>query len=714
MSLIYEMVMNRKTSYTVCPYNCWPINCGISIVTEGEKIIEISGNKYHDFSRGMLCIKGQSCGEIQNNKHRLLYPLRRAGERGSNRWERITWEEALNEIADKFRKNITALHPEANALYHSHGNIVQRINWKILTPRFANMTGMTLWDGNFPCWYDVGLAQELTGYWGLHNPVEMGLYAKGIINWAQDPCASMANMVPYILNVRERGGTVVTIDPRVTQTAAISDFHLRPRLGSDVYLANAVAHILIKENVFAVELVQNYGHGFEEYKKHIASYTPLKAAQECEIPLKQIEKLADIYAHVTPLCTNLTRGALGKHWNGVQMVRAILCLVPLSGNLAVKGGGVIWGEAVDWNLKLCARERRSKLIHYPENNFNAIDKALDNRTVNTLLVVGGNPLSQWPNLNRLRSLLNKLDLVVVYDLFLNHTAREVGDIILPATSWLEELGLRTSNTHIYLMDKVLEPPGECREASSWMQDLAVKLGISDYFPWGSKEECLDECLVSPACMDAGVAELRRRPDGIPANILEIPYSDLVFSSPSGKFEFYSQRAVELKILPLPVHEEPFEGTRATPELAKKYPLALISARRNTHFHSFHDSHRVNPTLSTVEPEPLLWVHPKDAAVRGIMDGDYAEMFNDRGKAKVKIELTTEVLPGHVSLNDCWPELNEVTPGISAIAPWVTGKLGLGGQPCYQNTLINLRKLMTSSTRWLFTNTLRKHEKKTSI
>lgn len=688
------MTLNRKTSFTTCPYNCWPINCGISITTENGAIVEISGNKSHDFSRGRLCVKGQSCGEIQYNSHRLLHPLRRAGERGANVWEKIDWSEALDEIANKMKENMAALHPEANALYHSHGNIVQRINWKILTPRFANMSGMTLWDGNFPCWYDVGAAQELTGYWGLHDPVEMGLHANGLINWAQDPCASMANMVPYILQVKERGGIVVTIDPRVTQTAAISDFHIRPRLGSDVFLANAVAHILVKENVFAAEFVRDHGYGFEQYKKHIETFTPLKAAEVCEVPLKQIERLAEIYAQVKPLCTNLTRGALGKHWNGIQMVRAILCLVPLSGNVGVKGGGVIWGEAVDWNLTLCAADRRPTNIHYPENNFNAIDQALEQGTVNTLLVIGGNPLSQWPDLNRLRRQLKKLDLVVVYDLFLNHTAREVGDIILPATSWLEELGLRTSNTHIYLMDKVLEPPGECREASDWMNELAGKLGIADYFPWRDKEECLNECLDSPACKGATVGKLRNLPGGIAANIPGVPYSDFVFSSPSGKFEFYSQRAEGLGISPLPVHEEPMEGIRSTPELAEQYPLSLISARRNTHFHSFHNSHRVNPTLRAVEPEPLLWVHPRDAAARGILDGDYVEMFNRRGKSRVRVELTTEVMAGYVSLNDCWPELNEVTPAVSAVAPRVTAALGSGGQPCYQNTLVNLRKVKT--------------------
>lgn len=682
----------KKTVYTVCPYNCWPINCGISATAENGKLCEISGNKFHDFSKGRLCVKGQSCGEIQQNSQRLRFPLRRTGDRGSNQWKRISWDEALTEMAAKMKQNMDALHPEANALYHSHGNIVQRINWKILTPRFAHLNSMTLWDGNFPCWYDVGVAQELTGYYGLHDPAEMGQYAEGLINWAQDPCASMANMVPYIMKVKEHGGIVVTIDPRVTQTAAISDLHIKPRLGSDVYLANAIAHILIKENAVNHSFIEHHAYGYQQYKKHIEAFTPQKAAEECEIPLWQIERLSEIYSDIKPLCTNLTRGALGKHWNGVQMVRSVLCLIALSGNIGIKGGGAIWGEAVDWNLTLAAHDRKPKHIYFPENNFNSIDMALENRTVNTLLVIGGNPLSQWPDLNRLRRQLNQLDLVAVYDLFLNHTAREAADIVLPAASWLEELGLRTSNTRIYLMDKALEPLEECREASDWMNDLSKMLGVHDYFIWPSKHACLDDCLDSPACRGATVDKLRESPEGIAAHIPDTPYCDFKFGTSSGKFGFYSDKAGELGLPPLPIHQEPIEGIRSTPELAKEFPLALISARRNTHFHSFHDSHRVNPTLQAIEPEPLLWVHPKDAKSRGIKDGDWVEMYNHRGKAKVKAELTTEVSPGHVSLNDCWPELNEVTPAISPIQPHVTAAIGMGGQPSYQNTLVNIRKI----------------------
>jgi len=678
-------------SYSVCPYNCWPVNCGVRVGVREGRLIEVEGNPYHDLSRGMLCVKGQSCGEIVRSRDRLATPLVREGERGEGRWREAAWDEVLDTIAERVRANIESGRREANAVYHSHGNIVQRINWKILTPRFANMVGMTLWDGDFPCWYDVGVAQALTGFWGLHDPVEMGSHAAALVNWAQDPAASMANMMPYVTQLRERGGYVVTVDPRVTQTAAGSDLHLRPRLGTDVWLANAVANILIREGAIDSEFVESSCHGWEEYREHIEGFTPEKASEICELPLAEIDHLAAVYAERKPLCTNLTRGALGKHFNGVQMVRAVLCLIAISGNVGIKGGGAIWGEALDWNYDLCAAERRPE-APYPPNNFNAVDKALEEEKIDTLLVVGGNPLSQWPDINRMKKLLGRLGLVVVYDLFLNHTAREVGDIVLPATCWLEELGLRTSNTRIYLMEKALEPPNECREASWWMERLARRLGVDDYFPWSSKEECLDECLRSPACRAATVAELRRRPDGVRGDIAEVPYADGEFPSPTGKFELYSTKAEELDLPPMPQHCEPLESPVSTPERALRYPLQLISARRNSHFHSFHFSHRFIPTLRAIEPAPALQIHPADAASRGIADGEEVLMFNDRGEARITAEITTEVPRGAVSLNDAWPQLNMVTPPTAACDPAITVALGMGGQPAYQNTLVEVRKL----------------------
>ena len=678
---------DKNVRYTTCPYNCWPINCGQLVEQNNPQELFITGNPHHDFSQGRLCVKGQSSFEIVNNPDRLTTPLFRKSR--ADRFQKTSWAQALELIADKIMSNIDQGHREATALYHSHGNIVQRINWAILTPRFANLAGITLWDGDFPCWYDVGVGQALSGYWGSHDPKQTCEHTSALINWAQDPCASQANMAPYILKLRENNGIVVTIDPRVTQTAAFSDMHLQPRLGTDVWLANAIAHIIIREKAYDEDYVQKNCAGFEDYQAHITNFSPIAAAKICEVPLQQLEKLAEIFIAKKPLSINLTRGALGKHHNGIQMVRAILCLIPLSGNIGIKGGGAIWGEAIDWNLKLCENENKPS-APYPVNNYSAIDEALELETVNTLLVVGGNPLSQWPNLPRLRKQLEKLDLVVVYDLFLNHTAREAADIVLPATSWLEELGLRTSNKNIYLMEKILTPIGQCREASDWMNELAKRIGVMDYFPWKNKEACLDACLQSEACQGATVKKLREHPEGIAAKIPEVPYANGVFDSPSGKFEFYSTVAAKMQLPPLPTYEPPLESIADTPEIARDFPLQLISARRNTHFHSFHNSHQAIETLRSLEPEPLLHMHPIDADKRQLDDGEHAIMFNNRGQGRIRIEITTEVLPGHVSLNDGWPQLNEVTPSFAPCPPEVTEELGCGGQPAYQNVLVEVR------------------------
>ena len=678
---------SRITKYTMCPYNCWPVNCGLEVTVENGQIVQIRGNPHHDHSQGKLCVKGQCCGDIIKSKERITHPLKR--KRGGE-WERISWAEALDTIADRMRRNIDDGGSEKNAIYHSHGNIVQRMNFKILTPRFANMLDMTLWDGNFPCWYDVGVAQRLSGYTGRHDPAQAGEHASALVNWAQDPCASQSNLVPFINMMRDRGAPVVTIDPRVTQTAALSDIHIRPRVGTDVWLANAVARLLVKSGKYDRDFVEKYTSGFNRYAEHVDAFTPEKAADECGISVKEIETLAGIYAAKKPLCLNLTRGALGKHTNGIQMVRAIVCLSALCGNLGRRGGGIVWGESIEFNNDLAAEESRQDAGHFP-NNFNSIDQALESGAIDTFLVVGGNPLSQWPDVNRLEKQLAAVGLVVVNDLFLTYTARASGDIFLPATSWLEESGLRASHRRVYLMDRILEPAGESRRASDWMNYLTKKLGVKDYFPWKNMDECLDACLDSDSCAGITVERLKDTPGGIEARIQAVPYSDMKFDTESGSFEFYSTKAESLGLPPLPVYEKAVEGIFSTPDLACRYPLQLISSRRNTHFHSFHDHHRSISTLNHLEPGPVLFVHPADAAARNIKDADMIFMFNNRGRSMVRCELTTEVMPGHVSLNDAWSELNMLTRVYAPCPVEVTRSLNMGGQPSYQNCLVEIEK-----------------------
>lgn len=687
-----ESVPERGVFYTTCPYNCWPTNCGMAIEVDKGKVVSISGNPHHDIGRGRLCVKGQSAAQIIYSKNRLMYPRERVKGKKKDRWKRVSWEHALNTIGSRMTANIRRGKREANALYHSHGNIVHRVNWSITAPRFANIMGMTLWDGDFICWYDVGVGQTLSGYWGMMDPVEMGQKSACLVNWAQDPAASMANMVQDIMALKERGGKVITIDPRVTQTAALSDLHIRPRPGTDAALANALANMLVKAEMYDRDFVENHTVGFDTYKIFLEDYRMEYAAAMTGVPEEQIQQLAMAFAKDKPLCLNLSRGALGKHSNGYAMVHAILCAFALTGNIGKPGGGTIWGESIKFSEDLQAKDRRPSR-DYPPNNLNSIMSALESGSVDVLLILGANPLTQWPQYERVLKALKKVGLIAVWDVFENKTAREVADIILPATCWAEEMGLRATMKKVYLMEKAVEPRGECVECSEFLKHLATRMGHrEDFYPWETKEEFLNEALKSPWCQGMTVKRLQRRPGGLEsAAAAGKPYSDGVFRSQSGKFEFFSSIAEVLRLPPLPRHMEPYESKLLTPGKAEKYPLLLISSRRSTNFHSFHDSHKGVEMLQELEPEPLLHVNPLDARRRGISHGDYVVMFNKRGEAKVRAELTYEVPEGIVSLNNCWPELNMVTPCHAPLSPEVTKTLGCGGEPSYQDTRIELRK-----------------------
>lgn len=680
------------TFYTTCPYNCWPVNCGMALKVRGGRVVSVSGNPHHDTGRGHLCVKGQSAAQIIYSKARLIHPKRRVVRKRKVTWERVTWEYALGEIAGRMTDNIREGRREANALYHSQGNAVHWANSAILTPRFANITGMTLWDGDFTCWYDVGVGNALSGYWGKMDPVEMGKKSAYLVNWATDPAASMVSMVQDMMRLRRRGGRIITIDPRVTQTAALSDLHLRPRPGTDAALANAVANMLIRSGGYDKEFVKNHAKGFGEYTRFIKEFTFQHAAQTTGVSADQIQELAEVFGNEKPVCLNLSRGALGKHSNSYLMVHAILCLFALTGNIGKEGGGTIWGKVIELNQELVAAQRRPEK-DYPPNNLNSIIAALEKGSIDVLLILGANPLGQWPEYERVARALKKVKLVVVWDLFESKTSREVAHIVLPATCWAEELGLRATMKKLYLMDKAIDQPGECVECSEFLKGLASRLGHrEDFFPWRNKEAFLDEALQSPWCEGMTVDRLRRRPGGLESNLAaDKPYSDGVFQSNSGKFEFHSSLASTYRLAPLPRHKAPYQSKLRSPEVAKKYPLNLISSRRNTHFHSFHDSHRAIPLLAELEPEPVLHVNPADARSRRIGDGDYAVMFNKRGEARVKVELTHEVPRGIVSLNNCWPELNVVTPCYAPFPPEMTRSLGFGGQPSYQDTRVELRK-----------------------
>jgi anaerobic selenocysteine-containing dehydrogenase len=286
-----------------------------------------------------------------------------------------------------------------------------------------------------------------------------------------------------------------------------------------------------------------------------------------------------------------------------------------------------------------------------------ITEALLERRVRVLLLLGTNMLSSFAEAGQVAEGLARQDLVVSYDLFMNETARRSADVVLPATSWLEEIGCKSTNTHLYLMPPALSPPGECRSNTWILRELARRLDLGEFFPWTDDEGPIDAILDHPSTGRATVAALGAEGGMRALTISHVAYPDLAFDTPSGKVEFYSERAKALGLPPLPVHED-------LP--ASAYPLAFRQGRTLTHFHGFYDHGRALPSLAEIDPEPVLWISPADAAQRHVADGSAIRLFNERGEMRARARVTDAIDAGTVWMRDGWEGLNSLTSGRAVV------------------------------------------------
>jgi anaerobic selenocysteine-containing dehydrogenase len=291
--------------------------------------------------------------------------------------------------------------------------------------------------------------------------------------------------------------------------------------------------------------------------------------------------------------------------------------------------------------------------------MSSILEALEERRVRVLLLLGTNMLSSFADSARLERALAGLDLVVSFDLFMQETAERCADVVLPGTSWLEETGYKTTNTHLYLMDRALTPRGETRPAWRVLDELACRLGVDGFFPWASVDGAVDAMLDHDATRHATVAGLRAGTPHVALDVSPVAHPDLRFPTPSGRVELVSGKAVELGLPALPVHESNRESHPGSPA-AGRYPLVLTQGRMLTHFHAFYDHGRALPSLAKADPEPRLWISPANAGERGLMDGSPIRIANDRGEMAARAHVTDRVPAGVVWMRDGWEGLNRLT------------------------------------------------------
>lgn len=647
---------------TMCPMSCHPTLCGMLAEVRDGKLVGVKGDEDNPDSRGFLCVRGQASREVIDNPARLLHPLTR--ERRSDDFRRASWDEALERITASIAKHP----PQATGFWPGHGTFTTSYGTRIgaqLLARFANFHGSQFWSPTMICWGLGAFGLGLTGMLETNTKEDMGEHGQLIVLWAAN-LTSQPNTAPHLLAAKRRGAYLVTIDVRRTEAGAKSDEVLIIKPGTDTALALALLHVICEERLHDAEFVARHTVGFERLTEHVRAYPPAWAAEITGIPAERIVALARRYAATKPAMILLGGSSMHKGANGWLAGRAVACLPGLTGNVGLPGSGFgprhgshAHGRGLE---SVIAPERRAPGTALP-NQMASLTASLRDGRVKNLLLMGTNMLSSFADATDVAEGLERTELVVSYDLFLNDTARRYADVVLPGTAWLEELGCKATHTHLYLMEPALAPPGETRSLYRLIKELAERVGLEGFHPWDSEEALVNAVLDHPCTGHATVASLRAQ-GGIGAlNVSHVANPALDFDTPSRKIEFYSARAEKLGLPPLPTYEAP---TNIESPDVRRFPLALTQGRTLTHFHGFYNNGRELPTLARREAEPHLWIAPADAAARALADGAAIRILNQRGELRARAHVTDRIQPGTVWMRDGWRGLNTLTGGAAVL------------------------------------------------
>ena len=657
--------------------NCHPTFCGMLVdVSDEGRVLGVKGDPGNPDSRGFLCIRGRAAAEIPDNRLRLTQPLVRDGRRGEDRWRPVSWAEALERIVTA----IEATKRERVGIWFGHGAHVTGIN-RPLIMRLGHLGGMQVWNPAIVCWAMGAYGLGITGVIEANTKEDMAEHSRLIILWGAN-LASQPTTAPHLIEARKRGARVITIDVRRTEASRHADLSLLIRPGTDAALALAMAHVIVAEGLVAREFIARHTMGYEAYAEHLKAFTPDWAEAETGLPAEDIRALAREYATSRPAMIIVGGASMYKHRHGWQPSRAIATLPALTGQLGMPGGGLGPRHRAfptgDHLADLTAADRRPAGRWVP-SHMASIARLIKDGDLDVLLTAGTDMLNSFSDTGAIERDLERVGLIVAYDIFANDTIRRVADIVLPGTVWLEDLGIKETATHLYLMEKALAPAGDTRPLISVLRDLAERLAIKDFFPWGSLEEYMNALLAPQQDGALTLARLRELGGMVERSRLDhVPYREGRYATPSGKVEFYSERAASLGLSALPDYTCPQpDGVR--------YPLEFRQGRVLTAFHSFYDNGRALPMLARAEPHAELWLHPEDAASRGIVSGGRVELSNERGRFEAVARVTEEILPGVVWARDGWPGLNTLTSGEACLSPEASDGLDPripGGQSAY--------------------------------
>ena len=692
-----------KTVRGACPQDC-PDTCAFIYHVEDGKLVEVTGDPAHPMTRGGLCVKLKDFAEHHYNPDRILYPMKRVGPKGSGKYERIGWDEALSTIKSKWTEIIdqygsTAIMP------HAYLGNQGTANGLTAGDAFFNRLGSTVAEKTY-CESGSSTAWVMTVGPTGGLDVESLAYAKYIIVWGMNMVSTNLHAWPFVLEARRKGAKIVVIDPFKSRTAKQADWHVAIKPGTDAALALGMMNVIIQEGLVDYDYVEKYTLGYEELKARATEFPVERVSEITGIAAADIVKLAREYA-TTPPAAIREGVAVERCPGGGDAVRAITCLPALIGAWRHVGGGAVEMPIYEFPMSV-AHVSRPDWIKPGTRVLNELDlgAALTGKMkldppIKSVFVYNSNPVSQAPDAGELVRGLQREDLFTVCsELFITDTAK-YADILLPSTMQAEQYDIMVTWGHLYIMlnQPAIPAPGECVANIDLFRKLAKTMGFNDEY-WDLTD---DEWLTlsydwsSPALEGITLDVLKkegwkRLNVGMPD--VRAPHAEGNFKTPSGKCEFkssmaeggnmvldvwrsgYTEMQVGGYVDPVPNYIPPHEVIDGEPKKSAQFPLNLISPKP----HAFLNTQYGNegPQMKR-QGEQRIMINPSDAASRSIANGAYVRVFNERGTFEAKADLTDDVGAGLIVTNvGHWPGLNRTGTAVNSTTAPRHANLGQAG------------------------------------
>ncbi len=755
----------KKVVHAACPHDC-PDACGVLITVEDGRATKIQGDPEHPVTRGFLCAKVAKYLDRVYSPDRVLYPMRRVAAKGpvvgqrsfaphdqvpsaslgtgsdpvpqsqkphnqeptERIWERISWDEALDEIAARFRATSAEFGSEA-ILPYSFGGTLGALNSASMDRRFFHRLGASQLERAICSAAGEAGLESVFGV-KLGTEPEQFRHSKYIIAWAANIHANNVHLWPFIAEARRNGAKLVVIDPYRTRTAACADWYLPINPGTDAALALGMMHVIFGENLHDQDYLSKYTVGFEQLRAKVKEYPPERVAHWTGIAADDVRKLAREYATMRPSVIRLNYGVQRSERGGMA-TRAIAMLPCVIGSWKEIGGGLqlstSGGTAFNTSalkrpdLMQAALGREARTINMVE--LGRVLNTLDDPPVKALFVYSSNPAAVAPRHDEVvRGLLRPDLFTVVHEQFFTDTT-DYADIVLPATTFFEHKDLQKAYGHYYVQvsNQAIAPLGECRSNVDLFRALAERMGFGEECfresvdemidlaleskdPWmqGMSRERLERGQVrlnfsaSGSRLPASAAELRsagqpmaalpaepKTRQALPSEVEPfLPFAQGGFRTASGKAELYSEAVKALGLDPVADFTPPTESRHG--KMPSKLPLELL-ARKADNF--------LNTTFSNVasvqemEEVGLLEICTADARARGIANGDKVRVFNGRGEILLSARVDGKVQPGVVSASLNWAKM---TPGFQSINSLTSEKLtDMGNSATFYSVLVEV-------------------------